>query len=518
MKRIGIDVGGTNTDAVLIDGETVLATIKFPTTSDVMKGVVDGIRHVMSNQPAHGAPVDAVMIGTTHFTNAVVERARLERVAAIRIAMPAGASLPPMVDWPEDLRESVDPMSFMVEGGHEYDGRPLVPLDRDAIREAAKKIRDAGILSVGISALFSPLTPECEVEAAEIVRSVIPEARITLSHTLGRIGLLERENVTLLNAALQGLGQRTVGAFGQALKASGIHAPFYLTQNDGTVVLAEVAAANPVYSFASGPTNSMRGAAFLTGLKEAMVVDVGGTTSDIGCLVGGFPREANNVVEVGGVRTLFRMPDLLPMALGGGTIIDLERGTIGPRSVGYRITSEALVFGGSTLTTTDVAVAAGLVEIGDRDRVKHLDASTVSTLLKRIEKMVEDSVDRMKTSAEGVQLVAVGGGAFLIPEKLAGVSEVLRVEHAGVANALGAAMAQVSGEVDQVFSGLTRDQAIAEAEKLARERAMEAGAQSGTITTLDAEDIPIAYLPGDARRVRVRVVGDIAFDERRKVA
>ena len=171
--------------------------------------------------------------------------------------------------------------------------------------------------------------------------------------------------------------QRTVGAFGQALKESGVHAPFYLTQNDGTVVLAEVAAANPVYSFASGPTNSMRGAAFLTGLKDAMVVDVGGTTSDIGCLVGGFPREANNVVEVGGVRTLFRMPDLLPMALGGGTIIDLDRGTIGPRSVGYRITSEALVFGGSTLTTTDVAVAAGLVEIGDRDRVKHLDASTV---------------------------------------------------------------------------------------------------------------------------------------------
>jgi len=283
-------------------------------------------------------------------------------------------------------------------------------------------------------------------------------------------------------------------------------------------VLAEVAAANPVYSFASGPTNSMRGAAFLTGLKEAMVIDVGGTTSDIGCLVGGFPREANNVVEVGGVRTLFRMPDLLPMALGGGTIIDLDKGMIGPRSVGYRITSEALVFGGSTLTTTDVAVAAGLVEIGDRGRVKHLDRTTVSTLLKRIEKMVEDSVDRMKTSADGVRLIAVGGGSFLIPEKLAGVSEVLRVEHAGVANALGAAMAQVSGEVDQVFSDLSRDAAIAEAERLAKERAIEAGAQPGTITTLDAEDIPIAYLPGDARRVRVRVVGDIAFNEKRKVA
>ncbi|MET0168854.1 MAG: hydantoinase/oxoprolinase N-terminal domain-containing protein, partial [Aliihoeflea sp.] len=139
MKRIGIDVGGTNTDAVLIDGETVLSAIKFPTTSDVMKGVVDAIRHVTTSQPANASPIDAVMIGTTHFTNAVVERARLERVGAIRIAMPAGASLPPMVDWPDDLREAVDPLSFMVEGGHEYDGRPLVPLDRDAVRDAAMR-------------------------------------------------------------------------------------------------------------------------------------------------------------------------------------------------------------------------------------------------------------------------------------------------------------------------------------------------------------------------------------------
>jgi N-methylhydantoinase A/oxoprolinase/acetone carboxylase beta subunit len=409
------------------------------------------------------------------------------------------------------LRETVNPMSFMVEGGHEYDGRPLMPLDRAAIREAALKLRDAGITSIGITALFSPLTAQCEIEAAAIVRDVMPDANITQSNTLGRIGLLERENVTLLNAALQGLGQRTVAAFGRALKQAGITAPFYLTQNDGTVVLAEVAAAYPVYSFASGPTNSMRGAAFLTGLSDAMVVDVGGTTSDIGYLHGGFPREANNVVEVGGVRTLFRMPDLLPMALGGGTIIDPEKLIVGPRSVGYRITEKALVFGGDTLTATDIAVAAGRVEIGDRDRVKHLDPALVRAALLRIETMLEDGIDRMKTSAEGVKLIAVGGGAFLVPESVKGASEVLRVEHAGVANALGAAMAQVSGEADQVFSGMERAEAIAEGERLARARAIAAGAIESSITTLETEDIPISYLPGNARRVRVRVIGDIAL-------
>lgn len=512
MKRIGIDVGGTNTDAVLIDGEKIITSIKVPTTQDVMSGVKAALNHVAVHMGTGDRPIDAVMIGTTHFTNAVVERARLERVAAIRIALPTGASLPPMCDWPEDLRAAVDPLIFMVHGGHEYDGSPLVPMIPDEIRDAAMKIRDTGITSIAISATFSPLTTECEVKAAEIVRSVIPDARITLSHTLGRIGLLERENVALLNAALQSLGKTTVQAFSDALREAGVAAPFYLTQNDGTVALADVAASNPVHSFASGPTNSMRGAAFLTGLADAMVVDVGGTTSDIGCLVGGFPREANNIVHIGGVRTLFRMPDLLPIALGGGTIIDPETGKIGPRSVGYRILTEARVFGGSTLTTSDIAVAAGLIEMGDRDRVKDLDPTFVRTSLARIRDMVADSFDQMKTSAEDVPLIAVGGGAFLIPDKIAGASEVLRVENAGVANALGAAMAQVSGEVDQVFSGLSRDEAIVKAEAEAQDAAVSSGASRSSLKTLEVEDIPIAYLPGGARRVRVRVIGDIAFN------
>lgn len=512
MKRIGIDVGGTNTDAVLIDGDTILSSIKVPTTQDVMSGVKAALAHVSGAIRPGDKPIDAVMIGTTHFTNAVVERARLERVAAIRIALPSGSSLPPMCDWPDDLRQAVDPMIFMVHGGHEYDGSPLVPMIPDEIREAAMKIRDAGITSIAISATFSPLTTECEVTAAEIVRSIIPNVRITLSHTLGRIGLLERENVALLNAALQSLGKTTVQAFSDALREASITAPFFLTQNDGTVALADVAAANPVHSFASGPTNSMRGAAFLTGLSDAMVVDVGGTTSDIGCLVGGFPREANNIVYVGGVRTLFRMPDLLPVALGGGTIIDPQTGRIGPRSVGYRILSEARVFGGSTLTTSDVAVAARLIDMGDRDRVKGLDPAFVDASLARIRDMVADSFDQMKTSAEDVPLIAVGGGAFLIPDRIAGASEVLRVENAGVANALGAAMAQVSGEVDRVFSGVSRDEALATAETEALNAAVASGAGRDSLKTLEVEDIPIAYLPGGARRVRVRVIGDIAFN------
>ncbi len=509
MKRIGIDVGGTNTDAVLVENDRVIDAVKTATTEDVTSGVTAALDGLLKRTA--GAPgLDAVMIGTTHFTNAVVQRRDLKPVAAVRIGLPAGASLEPFIDWPEDLCAAVRGAWFMIEGGHEYDGRPIVPFDRKGMRDAAAKIRDQGLNSVAVTAVFSPLTAECELEAAAILRETIPGVSVTMSHTLGRIGLLERENVTGLNACLIDLGRRTTGAFREALQRAGIAAPFYLTQNDGTVMLAEVAADNPVYSFASGPTNSMRGAAFLSRMSDAMVVDVGGTTSDIGCLVHGFPREANNVVEIGGVRTLFRMPDLLSLGLGGGTMVTRNPLTVGPRSVGYRLTREGLVFGGNTLTTTDVAVAAGLIDLGDRSRVKHLDRSFVDACVARAHAIVAEGVDRMKTDAAPVPLIAVGGGAFLVPERIEGVSEVVQVEHRAVANAVGAAIAQVSGEIDQIFSGLTRDAALAEAQTLAEQKAARAGADPKSLKVVEVEDLPLAYLPGNSLRVRVRVVGDIA--------
>jgi N-methylhydantoinase A/oxoprolinase/acetone carboxylase beta subunit len=510
MKRIGIDVGGTNTDAILVEGDALLAAVKSPTTDDVTGGVAASLARLLAEAGPRAGGIDAVMIGTTHFTNAVVQRRDLVRIAALRISLPAGASLPPTVDWPDDLRAAVDPMTIMVAGGHEYDGRPIAPLDEAAVRAAAARVRDAGIGAVGVTAAFSPLTAEAETRAADILAELCPGVSITLSHELGRIGLLERENVTLMNAALSALGVRTVAAFEAALAASGIRAPVYLTQNDGTVMRAAMAARHPVFGFASGPTNSMRGAAILTGMADGMVVDVGGTTADIGSLVNGFPREANGVVQVGGVRTLFRMPDLLSLALGGGTVVDPATGAVGPRSVGHRLTRDALVFGGGTLTLTDVAVAAGLVDLGDRGRVARLDPALVMAVLGRVRTMLEEGVDRMKVSADDVRLVAVGGGAFLVPDRIAGVDEVVRVPHAGVANAVGAAAAQVSGEVDQVFADRTRERAIEEALALATGRAVAAGADPATVTTVEVEDLPLAYLPGDALRVRARVVGAIA--------
>jgi N-methylhydantoinase A/oxoprolinase/acetone carboxylase beta subunit len=506
---VGIDVGGTNTDAVMLEGDRVRAAVKTPTTAEVTAGVTRALELLLA-EVGPGTGIEAVMIGTTHFTNAVVQRRRLAPVAAIRIGLPASASLEPFADWPTDLAEVVRGQVHMVEGGHEYDGRPLVPLDLSALREAARRIRDSEVRSVAITSIFSPLDRSCEEQAAAVVREVCPDAEVTLSHHLGRIGLLERENVTLLNACLRALARATTAAFSEALARSGVAAPLYLTQNDGTVTLASEAAVYPVYGFASGPTNSMRGAAFLSRLSEAIVIDVGGTTTDIGSLARGFPREANNVVEVGGVRTLFRMPDLLSLGLGGGSLVREAPFAIGPDSVGYQLRERGLVFGGSELTATDVAVAAGLVELGDRRRVTSLPAGLVQRCLAHIRAAIEEGVDRMKSDAAEVPLVAVGGGSFLVPARLPGIAEIVRVPHHEVANAVGAAMAQTSGEVDRVFQGLAREEAIAEARRLAEDKAVRGGADPKTLSVVDVEDLPIAYLPGHSLRVRVRVVGNIA--------
>ena len=508
MRRIGIDVGGTNTDAVLIDDGEVQCAVKAPTSEDVTGGIISALSALRA-APAGKGKVDSVMIGTTHFVNAIVQRRSLSPVGALRIGDPVSASLMSFCDWPGDLAQIAKGGVWSGGGGHEYDGRPILPLDESAVREAAIEMCDQGLTAIAIASIFSPIDADHEQRAAVIIADEIPGAVITLSSDLGRIGLLERENVALLNAALSSLAIQTINAFEAALRQGGINAPLYITQNDGTVVEAATALRFPVYSFASGATNSMRGAAYLSSIDDAIVVDVGGTTTDVGQLVSGFPRESNAVVEIGGVRTLFRMPELLSFGLGGGSHVCLDPLQVGPLSVGYQLIHDGLIFGGSQLTTTDIAVANGLLDLGNTELLCSINSATQSAVLAECERLIEEAIDRVKTRAGDTPLIAVGGGAFLVPDQLRGVSDLHRVVHGDCANAVGAAIAQVSGEIDQIFRDLSRTEAIEQATRLATLRAVEAGAAEDTLTTIETEDMPLSYLPGNSLRVRVRRVGDV---------
>ncbi len=509
--RIGIDVGGTNTDAVLMRGSAVLAALKQPTSADISSGIVSVLQRLLSQADCSAADISAVMIGTTHFTNAVIEGKQLSPTAVIRLGLPATATLPPLVDWPQRLAEVVGKQRFMAHGGYEFDGRLISPLDSAEIKAIASQIADAGIESVAITSVFSPINPAIEQEAAHLIQARLPTAAITLSHEIGQIGLLERENATVLNSCLRALAGRTVAAFEKALAQQAITAPLFISQNDGTLLSAEAVAKFPILTFASGPTNSMRGAAFLSQISDGIVVDIGGTTTDVGVLVNSFPRQAALTFEIGGVRSNFRMPDLYSIGLGGGSLVQQSPLQIGPESVGFRLQEQALVFGGEQLTASDIAVAAGLAHFGDAGRVADLGADFVQAAQAHITNLVASAVDRMKRNSADVPVVLVGGGSVLLGESLIGASDLIRPDHHAVANAVGAGLMQVGGEIDRIVAlpSEQRDKLLDQLKQDAVDQAILAGAAAETVTLHSVETIPLAYLPGAATRVRIKAIGDL---------
>ncbi|CAB3981430.1 Hydantoin utilization A [Paramuricea clavata] len=376
-----------------------------------------------------------------------------------------------------------------------------------------------GAKHIVVCGIFSTICVEQEVAVGEMIKTEYPEASVTLSHQVANFGLLERENSSILNESLKPLSKTAISAFTQAVKDAGLNCPVFFTQNDGTIISAEKSSQFPVLTFSSGPTNSMRGAAFLSRNQDAIVVDIGGTTTDVGVLVNGFPRPASFRVKCAGVMTNFRMPDVFSCALGGGSIVSNEgkEPVVGPNSVGYELITKSLVYGGSTSTTTDFAVAAGLCSIGDSSRVAHLDSSLVSSVVLTIRQLLEDSIDQVKVKAESQPVILVGGGSVLVDvtKSLQGASAVMKPEHFEVANAVGAALSQVSGVVDHVvdISTITREKALADGQSLAITRAIDNGAQAETVAIVEKSETQLAYLKGGATRVQVKAVGDLAVDD-----
>lgn len=518
--KIGIDVGGTNTDAVVVDADgAVVAAAKSATTPDPFDGIRAALAQVLEGEgglTVVRGQVEQAMLGTTHPANAIIQRRDLERVGVLRLAAPASLGVRPGISWPRDLLETIMGPAEIIGGGHEFDGSVIAPLDEDAVRRFAEKCAGE-VAAIAVSGAFSPVNHEHEQRAAEIISEILgADFPVSQSHQVGALGLLERENATILNSSLLGVARNVVSGFHSALKDHGLAVESYLTQNDGTLMSAEEAVRYPVLTLGSGPTNSMRGACSLAGLPNALVIDVGGTSADVGILVDGFPRESTAAIEVGGVRTNFRMPDLISIGLGGGSIVRPAGTngtvTVGPDSVGYRVIDEALVRGGSTLTLSDVSVHGGrLAGFGDPGLVADLDADVVRAALAWVDEQIQVMTDRMKASRHALPLIAVGGGSHLVPDSVQGVSEVVRPAHHSVANAFGAAIAEASGSIDRVFryEGPGREACLEEARALAVDAAARAGADPQRIRITSVSEVPLSYVPQQACRVQVKAAGPL---------
>ena len=508
--RLGIDVGGTHTDAVVMTGNEILGRHKALTTPDIHGGIVEALTEVLQQSNCKTTAIESVMIGTTQFTNSVVARRGLHRTLAARISLPGGSAVPPLSGWPRDLAEAVDGGNQFLHGGLEYNGREFCAMDDQEIAALVAKLQKDKTKQVAITSPFSPLTPDHELRLAEAIRNAIPDAGITCSYEIGGLGLLDRENAAILNASLAPLASHVVTALDNAVRKAGIESPVFISQNDGTLMNAETARHYPVMTFSSGPTNSMRGALALSGVKDAIVVDVGGTTADIGMLSDGFPRPSGAEVKVGGVRTNFRMPDVLPIGLGGGSLVRDGGARVGPDSVGHNLVMQGLAFGGDVMTASDIGIAARLAKFGDPSLVR-IEESVVKTTLSTIRTMLAEAIDQVKTSADPLPLIAVGGGAFLVPDDLPGITEVIKPPNSAVANAVGAALAQVGGEAEIIYSktGEDRREAHEYVKKQAREKAISMGAVEGTVQIISIEEVTLAYMADDSVRLKARAVGDL---------
>ncbi|KAI6459082.1 hypothetical protein MCOR12_006223 [Pyricularia oryzae] len=539
--RIGVDVGGTNTDGVVLDlarsgdaGRGIVAWHKCSTTKNPSDGINNVIRTMFAQSSINPNEVASVTIGTTHFINAVVERdrSRLAPVAVIRLAGPFSRDIPIGIDWPPRLREIICAHRAVVSGGLEIDGTLIGELDEAEVVAACEDIRDKGIKSIAIVGVFSPIdvVHQQEEAAAAIARRVCPDADVVMSKDVANIGFLERENAAILNASILAFARRTIRSFQHAVSRLGLDCPVFVTQNDGTTLPASAAARLPIRTFSSGPTNSMRGAAFLIQHRESstddakeamMVVDIGGTTTDVGLLLSsGFPRQAAAYSNLAGVRTNFSYPDVRSIGLGGGSIVGRDgkgKLTIGPESVGHQIQNKALVFGGDVPTATDYTVLGSSdVDIGDRTRLDGLDEmkTRVSEFKTLVKTMLERIIDTMRTSPEDIPVVLVGGGAVIAPDTLEGASRVVRPKWSGVANAIGAATARVSGVVDSVESTETRSKSevVDELCKRAVDKAVANGALRDTVTIAEMDSFPLQYIANKSRII-VKAVGE--FDHSR---
>jgi len=528
--RIGLDVGGTHTDAVVLDSSnSVIETAKVQTSRDIITGVSQALATIFSRRTVDPSQVSASMFGTTHCTNAIVERKKLAKVGILRIGKHSSGAIPPLYSLPSDLVQALRPSVIMIQGGHDYNGDEIFPLIEDEVRNAATLFRENNVGAIAVSSVFSPVSRNHEQEAAKILSGYLPSLPISMSSEIGSLGLIPRENAAILNAALVDVANLAIESFEKATVEVGIrNAKLFLTQNDGTLMNTGYARRFPVKTIACGPTNSIRGAAYLSGLTNGIVIDIGGTTALVGAIENGFPRESGVPVSIGGVSTNFRMPDLLAVGCGGGTVVRWsdtgnmspnERITIGPDSVGYELTERGLCWGGHDLTTTDVAIANGYASINDGkcdpSKVSNLDKTLAQATERKIIKIVEDAVDKMKTKANPSDVVLVGGGGIIIPRshysRFRGASKVVRPELFQYANAIGAAIAQTSGEIDRIFSyeRSTREEVLDEAKQLCVSDAINAGAIPETVRIVEVDQIPMTYVATNAIRIRAKAIGEL---------
>ena len=330
---IGLDTGGTYTDAALLDAKkaTVISTGKSLTTrEDLSIGLGGAIARVLDQYEGDKADIGLVSLSTTLATNAVVEGVG-GRVCLVMIGFDAAAL--ERADLARALGQ--DPV-FFVAGGHKPDGGAQATLDKDALRDIAEQV-GGDVSAFAIAGHFATRNPEHETAARDMLRD-LTGLPITCSHELSSsLGGPRRALTAVLNARLINLLEKLILATEAIMQSQGLDCPLMVVKGDGSLLHSDFARSRPVETVLSGPAASLSGAAFLAGTKSALIADIGGTTTDIAFLLDGAPRLKADGAYVGGWQTMVEAAEIRTCGLGGDSEVrPITRGRTGGVTLGPR--------------------------------------------------------------------------------------------------------------------------------------------------------------------------------------
>lgn len=460
---IGIDVGGTTTDAVLIRNGEVCSTAKVSTEpGNLLNSLLEALDAISRDVPPE--QLERVVFSTTVITNLIAE-GKTDRVALVLI--PGPGVNPASYTFPD---------SFYLKGAMDYRGREIDPLDEVEIRRTVGLIRESGFSRAAIISKFGQRNSSHELRVEEIFREDYPGCKLELGHKVsGKLNFPRRIATAMLASATRERYQEFVEKIKKALDERNIRAPVYILKADGGTLPVEKSIEFPVETIFSGPAASTVGALALTPEGQtSVVVDIGGTTTDLALILSGKPLLASKGAKLGGFLTHVRAFAVRSIAVGGDSVIrvkDLSPGTkqitIGPDRAG-----PAYCMGGKETTPTDALKFLGLIEVGNHERASEAikvtaselgksETETASLIVDRVAQMIADAVNEMffeweqepayrvwevlqEKKARPENVVGIGGGAKGLIAEIAKKLDANPVipEYAEVGNAIGAAVAR----------------------------------------------------------------------------
>jgi N-methylhydantoinase A len=503
---IGLDVGGTHTDAILISQNGLEKEIKVPTDeTHLFETVLSCLQALTAG--VNPKEIRRAVLSTTLAANLIVQK----KLPPVGMVVAAGPGIDPGLFRTNEHY-------YLVKGALDHRGREISSLDEAEVRVIAAEMKKAGIRHAGVATKFSVHNPEHENRIAEILSPHFE--RVFVGHQLsGNLNFPRRIATTYLNAAVYPVHKAFFEAVKRSLAKKGLDVPMRILRPDGGNMNFETSFDQPAMTILSGPSASVMGAlAYAPGNGATLVLDIGGTTTDMAILIDGVPLLAPLGIEIGPYKTLIRALQTQSIGVGGDSAVRLKDGhlSIGPDRMG-----RAMAFGGPVPTPTDAFSVLGLINDGDRNRAaegltpvaRALDLSLENAAVAVFEQAcrqimagAHEMVDRINSKPvytvhelwEGSEvkprhIMVLGGPAPQFADKLRTMFDgsVSVVPHWQVANAVGSALARTTSEVI-LFADTAQQVAVAAGEHFSRE-------------------IPPSFKLEDARQLALQLLHDKAL-------